>query len=75
MLDFVSNLARALEYADDAAKLRALVQFLGANMDKPLNLVTMSSIVMLKMFVALLLVTYVMMHLPLLAKTPLQVEQ
>ena len=48
MLGFVSNLARAFEYAGDAAQLKALVRSLGTNVEKLLNLVTTSSIVILK---------------------------
>ena len=48
MLGFVSNLAKAFEYAGDAAQLKALVRSLGANVEKLLNLVTTSSIVILK---------------------------
>ena len=48
MLGFVSNLAKAFEYAGDAARLKALVRSLGDNVDKLLNLATVSSIVVLK---------------------------
>ena len=48
MLGFVSNLARAFEYAGDAAQLEALVRSLGDNIEKLLNLVTTSCIVILK---------------------------
>ena len=48
MLGFVSNLARAFEYAGDAAQLKAIVRSLGDNIDKLLSLVTTSRIVVLK---------------------------
>ena len=48
MLGFVSNLAKAFEYAGDAAHLKVLVRSLGDNVDKLLNLVTTSSVVILK---------------------------
>ena len=47
-MGFVSNLARAFEYAGDAAQLKAMVRSLGDNIDKLLNLVTTSCIVILK---------------------------
>ena len=48
VLGFVSNLARAFEYVGDAAQLKAIVRSLGDNIDKLLNLVTTSCIVILK---------------------------
>ena len=45
---FVSNLARAFEYAGDAAQLKAMVRSPGDNIDKLFNLITTSCIVILK---------------------------
>ena len=47
-MGFVSNLARAFEYAGDAAQLKEMVRSLGDNIDKLLNLVTTSCIVIIK---------------------------
>ena len=48
VLDFVSNLAGTFEYAGDAAELKTRLRSLEANIEKLLNLVTTSSIVILK---------------------------
>ena len=48
MLDFVSDLAQTLGYAGGAAQFNTTPQLLGDSIEKLLNLVTKSSIVVLK---------------------------
>ena len=48
MVDFVSNLVGIFEYAGDAAELKTRLRSLEANIEKLLNLVTTSSIVILR---------------------------
>ena len=48
VLDFVSKLAGTFEYASDAAQLRTRLRSLDDNIDKLLNLVSSSSIFILK---------------------------
>ena len=48
VLGFVSNLAGTFEYAGDAAQMETRLRSLDANIDKLLNLVTLSCVSILK---------------------------
>ena len=75
MLGFVSNLARAFEYTGDAAQLKALVRSLGANIEKLLNLVTTSSIVILKYVRYSFAGEFLVLLIPSLVNAVIKVEQ